>query len=240
MPVTAIVPSLLERGLSRRDVERRLARFGRNALPDPTQVLRWQQWLEQLKSPLIYILLFALTLDLSPWLWQGPERWPVESSSIGLILLPNAGLGIYQEGTAEQALARLKALAVPSVWVIRDGVLVEVSARNLVPGDIARIEAGDRVPADGTLAFGQCVAPTTRSSRVNRSSSTRTVGRSSSAAHSSSGERDTSRWGAPALPALRALLGLVPLGAVTLVAVMLAALLTWVLAELTCRCTIEA
>jgi hypothetical protein len=43
MPVTAIVPSLLERGLSRRDAERRLARFRPNALPDPTQVLRWQQ-----------------------------------------------------------------------------------------------------------------------------------------------------------------------------------------------------
>ncbi len=90
--------------------------------------------------------MFALILDLGLWLWQGAERWPVESISIGLILLLNAGLGVYQEGKAEQALARLKALAAPSVWVIRDGVLVEVPARNLVPGDIARLEAGDRVP----------------------------------------------------------------------------------------------
>ena len=156
--MTATGPSLLERGLSRQDAERRLAQFGPNALPDPPQVPRWQRWLEQFKSPLMYILLFALILDLSLWLWQGAERWPVELISIGLILLLNAGLGVYQEGKAEQALARLKALAAPSVWVIRGGVLVEVPARNLVPGDIARIEAGDRVPADGTLAFGQGVA----------------------------------------------------------------------------------
>ena len=105
---------------------------------------------------------------------------------------------------------------------------------------LARIEAGDRVPADGTLAFGQGVA--TDDSIITGESlpSTRTVGRSSSAAPSSSGARDTSRRGAPALPALRALLGLVSLGAGTLVAVMLAALLTWALAELTCRCMIEA
>jgi Ca2+-transporting ATPase len=156
--MTATGPSPLERGLSRQDAERRLVQFGPNALPEPPQVPRWQQWLEQFKSPLIYILLFALILDLSLWLWQGAERWPVESISIGLILLLNAGLGVYQEGKAEQALARLKALAAPSVWVIRDGVLVEVPARNLVPGDIARIEAGDRIPADGTLALGQGVA----------------------------------------------------------------------------------
>ena len=156
--MSATGPSPLERGLSRQDAERRLVQFGPNALPDPRQVPRWRQWLEQFKSPLIYVLLFALILDLCLWLWQGAERWPVESISIGLILLLNAGLGVYQEGKAEQALARLRALAAPSVWVIRDGVLVEVPARNLVPGDIARIEAGDRVPADGTLAVGQGVA----------------------------------------------------------------------------------
>jgi Ca2+-transporting ATPase len=156
--MSATEPGPLERGLSRQDAERRLAQFGPNALPDPPQVPQWQQWLEQFKSPLIYILLFALILDLSLWLWQGAERWPVESISIGIILLLNAGLGVYQQGKAEQALARLKALAAPSVWVIRDGALVEVPARNLVPGDIARIEAGDRVAADGTIAFGQGVA----------------------------------------------------------------------------------
>jgi magnesium-transporting ATPase (P-type) len=66
----------------------------------------------------------ALTLDRSLSLWR-PERWPVESISIGLIHLLNAGLGVYQEGQVEQAFARLKALAAPPVSVIRDSVLVE-------------------------------------------------------------------------------------------------------------------
>jgi Ca2+-transporting ATPase len=88
-----------------------LTQFGPNALPEPPQVPRWQQWLEQFESPLIYILLFALIVDLTLWLWQGAERCRVESISIGLILLLNAGLAVYQEGEAEQSLARLKALA---------------------------------------------------------------------------------------------------------------------------------
>jgi len=75
-------------------------------------------------------------------------------------------------------LGRLKALAMPSVWVMRDGVLARIPANELVPGDTARIEAGDRVPADGRLVAGQGVmadesiltgdpCPSTRICRVN-------------------------------------------------------------------------
>ena len=58
---------------------------------------------------------------------------------------------MYQEGKAEAALARLKALAAALVWVMRDGRLTRLPSVELVPGDVVRIEAGDRVPADGTL-----------------------------------------------------------------------------------------
>jgi Ca2+-transporting ATPase len=149
--------SPLQRGLTRQDAGKRLAEFGPNALPEPLPVSQWQRWLRQFESPLIYILLFALILDLGLWLWEGAGRLPVESVAIALILVLNAGLGVYQESKAEQALAHLKALAMPSVWVVRDTVLVQAPARELVPGDIARVEAGDRVPADGTLVGGQGV-----------------------------------------------------------------------------------
>ena len=142
------------RGLTRREAEKRLAGFGPNALPEPVPLRWWQRWLRQFASPLIYILLFALMLDLALWLWEGAGRLPMESIAIGLVLVLNAGLGVYQEGKAEEALARLKALAVPYVWVMRDGALVELPAKDLVPGDLVRIEAGDRVPADARLAAG--------------------------------------------------------------------------------------
>ena len=147
----------LEHGLTRLEAEERLARFGANALPEPVRVRLWQRWLHQFQSPLIYILLFALILDLGLWLSEGADRLPLELIAIGLILALNAGLGVYQEAKAEEALARLKALAMPFVWVVRDGALVEIPVKNLVPGDLVRVEAGDRVPADGTLAAGQGV-----------------------------------------------------------------------------------
>jgi P-type Ca2+ transporter type 2C len=87
----------LRRGLTHRDAEKRLAEFGPNALPEPVPPHHWERWLRQFKSPLIYILLFALVLDLSLWLWEGAGRLPLESTAIVLILVLNAGLGAYQE-----------------------------------------------------------------------------------------------------------------------------------------------
>jgi P-type Ca2+ transporter type 2C len=144
-------------GLSQREARRRLAEYGPNALPDAKAIGLWQRLLSQFKSALIYILLFALALDLAHWLYGGAKQVPYEAIAIGLILLLNAGLGAYQEAKAEEALARLKALATPTVWVMRDGVLAPIPANEIVPGDIARIEAGDRVPADGRLVDGQGV-----------------------------------------------------------------------------------
>jgi Ca2+-transporting ATPase len=106
----------------------------------------------QFQSPLIYILLFALAFDLGLWIYEGGHAWPVEATAIGLILLFNAALGLYQEQRSEAALTRLKALAGALAWVLRDGRhLVHLPSHALVPGDAVRLEAGDRVPADGTL-----------------------------------------------------------------------------------------
>jgi Ca2+-transporting ATPase len=117
----------------------------------------WNRLLRQFASPLIYILLFALGVDIALWAYEGARGVPVESIAIAAILVLNAGLGSYQEGKAEAALARLKAMATPFVWVVREGTLVQVSSRDLVPGDMARIEAGDRIPSDGSLVSGDSV-----------------------------------------------------------------------------------
>jgi P-type Ca2+ transporter type 2C len=114
-------------------------------------VTLWHRFAGQFRSPLIYILLFALAVDLAIWFEAGRLGWPFESVAIALILLLNARLGVYQESKAEMALARLKAMSESSVWVMRDGHVVHLPSTQLVPGDAVRIEAGDRVPADGAL-----------------------------------------------------------------------------------------
>ncbi len=82
---------------------------------------------------------------------KGAHGLPVEAGAIGLILLLNAALGLYQEYRSEAALTRLKALAGARAWVVRDRQLVQLHVHLVVPGDLVRLEAGDRVPADGTL-----------------------------------------------------------------------------------------
>ncbi len=149
---------MVNSGLSSEEARKRLKKFGRNILPETAQTPLWVRFLRQFQSPLIYILLFALAVDLVIWVIEGASGIPVESIAIGLILLINSGLGVYQESKAEAALARLKALAAPLVWVLRDGSLVHLPGLELVPGDLIRIEAGDRVPADGVLLEAQGVS----------------------------------------------------------------------------------
>jgi len=138
-------------GLSNEAAQASLRQYGPNSLPDRPPTPLWQRFARQFQSPLIYILLFALVADAAIWVSEGATGLPVESIAIAVILLLNAGLGVYQESKSEAALARLKEMAAPMVWVMREGKLVHLPSADLVPGDVARIEAGDRVPADGSL-----------------------------------------------------------------------------------------
>jgi P-type Ca2+ transporter type 2C len=144
-----------ERGLEPGEAARRLAEVGPNALPEAPPTPVWRRLLRQLKSPLLYILAFALAFDLGVWAYQGFDGPPIESIMIALVLVLNAVLGALQEHRSERALAQLKALAAPRVWVLRGGHLTAIPSHELVPGDVARVEAGDRVPADGALLSGQ-------------------------------------------------------------------------------------
>ena len=139
-------------GLTIAEAAALLDRVGPNALPERPPVPVWRRLLAQFSSPLIYILLFALVFDAGVWIYEGARGWPVEATAIGVILLLNAALGLYQEYRSEAALARLKVLAGAQAWVLRDGRLQRVAVEAIVPGDRVRIEAGDRVPADGVIA----------------------------------------------------------------------------------------
>jgi P-type Ca2+ transporter type 2C len=151
MVTVATNNQLTQRGLTATEAETRLKQFGPNTLPEKPPKKLWQRFLTQFQSPLIYILLFALVTDIVIWVIEGAGGLPFESFAIALILLLNAGLGVYQESKAETALARLKSLSEAMVWVLRDGFITRQPATTLVPGDVVRVEAGDRVPADGRI-----------------------------------------------------------------------------------------
>lgn len=138
-------------GLSTQEAAERLARLGPNALPEKPPPSLWHRWFEQLKSPLVYLLIFAVALDLTVWWRDGHHGWPIEALSIAAILLLSAGLGVLQQSKAEQALARLRELAAPLTTVRRDGQWQSIPSRELVPGDLLQLQPGDRVPADGAL-----------------------------------------------------------------------------------------
>jgi P-type Ca2+ transporter type 2C len=138
-------------GLSRLEAQKRLAHYGPNALPETRPDPLWLRFLRQFQSPLIYILVFALVFDVGVWLFEGRHGLPYESFAILTILLFNAALGVWQEKRAENALSKLKALAAPQVWVLREGELTRVPSQDLVPGDMVRLEAGERIPADGRV-----------------------------------------------------------------------------------------
>jgi len=142
-------------GLTSTQAAQALFEHGANALPEAKPVTVLQRLMQQFRSPLIYILLLALLVDLGIWIAQGTLGIPVESLAIALILAINAGLGVYQESKAEAALTRLKKLATSLVWVMRDGYLQHLAGIELVPGDVVRVEAGDRIPADGALIEAQ-------------------------------------------------------------------------------------
>ena len=138
-------------GLGNEEVSELRARYGENILPEQAEQSTFSKFLSQFKNPLVYILLFALLVDASIWLYEGASTFPLESLAILLILLANASLGLWQNLKSDVALAKLDRLTEPHCSVIREHQLQRIESRLLVPGDIVRVEAGERLPADGVV-----------------------------------------------------------------------------------------
>lgn len=138
-------------GLSSQQAVQKLQQIGPNSLPEPDGKPLWLRFLQQFNSPLIYILLFAVAFDFAVWAYESFHGFPVELVTIILILLVNACLGVWQETKSEDALSKLKAMAAPQSWVYRDGSLQKIPSDQIVPGDVVRVEAGERIPADGKV-----------------------------------------------------------------------------------------
>ena len=128
-------------GLTRRDAEARLARHGRNALPRARPPTVLAIFLHQFKSPLIYVLLVAAVVSLLLQDWA-------DAGFIFAVLLINAGIGAFQEFSAERAADALRGLVTQRARVERDGVAHEIDAEEVVLGDVVLLESGAQVPAD--------------------------------------------------------------------------------------------
>ena len=131
-------------GLSDEEAARRLAEQGPNELEDKGGRSPWSILWEQFTSTMIAILVVAALVSA----FLGDYE---DSVAIAVIVVLNAALGFSQEYRAERAMAALKRLSAPRVRVRRDGHVREVSARELVPGDVVLLEAGNLVPADGRI-----------------------------------------------------------------------------------------
>ena len=142
----------MAKGLSSAQAAETLARVGPNALQGKRPRSIFARLGAQLRSALIYVLLFALLVDVLAWALAGAAGVPLEAAAIFGVILLNAGLGVLQEFRSERALLELEKLGAPRAWVRRDDCFERIDAANIVPGDIVRLEAGDRVPADGATS----------------------------------------------------------------------------------------
>ena len=122
----------------------RLARYGPNELQAARQISPWEILFDQFKNVLIIILLIATAL--SAFLGEG-----VDAIAILVIVVFAVVLGFVQEYRAERAIEALKEMAAPTAAVVRDGEEEEIPAREVVPGDIMILRAGDKIPADARL-----------------------------------------------------------------------------------------
>lgn len=138
-------------GLSADEVQARRIQYGSNALREKKKRSMLQRFLEQFKDVMILILLVAAAVSFGIACYEGNTKEFFEPALILLIVLLNAIMGVMQESKAERALDALKSLSAPHARVLRGGVEQVIEAKELVPGDIIRLEAGDFVPADARL-----------------------------------------------------------------------------------------
>src|SRR5213594_1880749 len=138
-------------GLTSREAAQRLSRFGPNELVQTAKVSPLRILLSQFIDVLVIVLIIAAVISATLGLLQGETADLYDAVLIIVIVIMNAILGFVQEYRAERSLEALKSLAAPKAHVLREGGIVAVPSRELVPGEVVVLAAGDRVPADARL-----------------------------------------------------------------------------------------
>jgi len=131
-------------GLSSEEARERLERMGGNVIPEDEKISVWELVLDQLKSPLIYVLLIAALVTLA-------LRDYKDTAVILAVVILNGVIGFIQEYKANVAIQALQQLTSSTSRVRRDGKVQRIDSRELVPGDIVLLQSGDKVDADCRL-----------------------------------------------------------------------------------------
>lgn len=131
-------------GLSDAEAARRLQQYGPNTLKAGRQLTALCLLLNQFKSPLVLILVFAVIVSAFAQEW-------IDASIILLIILGSSLLGFWQEYRASTAVAKLQARVTLKATVLRAGHPQTIPADTVVPGDVVLLTAGSLIPADGVL-----------------------------------------------------------------------------------------
>jgi len=131
-------------GLTNNQIQERLAKYGQNKLIKTKHFDALKVFFEQFKSFLIIILLIAAGIAFF-------MKSKMDALAIGVIVVLNAGIGFFQEYKAEKAIEGLKKMMVLKVLVLRDGRVIEIDSKKIVPGDILVLNEGDRIMADARI-----------------------------------------------------------------------------------------
>jgi Ca2+-transporting ATPase len=152
-PVDEVLKALgtSRNGLSQDEARARLKRYGPNELAAEKPVAAWKKFLAQFRDVLVILLLVATAISLGLWFHERESPLPYEAMAIFAVVLLNAVMGYIQEARAETAVAALRQMAASQARVIRDGQRLNISSKDLVPGDIILIEEGDTIPADARV-----------------------------------------------------------------------------------------
>ncbi len=140
-----------QKGLPDEKAAELTSKYGENKLSEKKKKTLWGRFIEQFKDVMILILIGAAVISFAIAVAERNPREFFEPALILFIIVLNAVMGVMQESKAEKALDALKNMSAPHARVIRNGVEAIIDAKELVPGDIIRLEAGDFVPADARL-----------------------------------------------------------------------------------------
>jgi len=133
-------------GLAAAEAERRLARFGRNAIKAKEQATALKLLLNQFRSPLVLILVFAAFVAMIVGEWT-------DAGIVLVVVVGSTLLGFAQEYRASNAVAKLRAQITIKSHVLRDGRDVQLPSEELVPGDVVVLSAGSLIPADAVVLY---------------------------------------------------------------------------------------
>ncbi|MBI4114631.1 MAG: HAD-IC family P-type ATPase [Candidatus Niyogibacteria bacterium] len=131
-------------GLSSQEAEARLSRYGPNVLKQETSFRFFGLLFDQIKSPLVFILIIAGFISIAIHEYT-------DALVIFIAVFINTVIGIYQEGRAGRAFDKLRSSVKKYAVVLRNGKRMEMNTEQIVPGDIVVLEAGSQVPADVRL-----------------------------------------------------------------------------------------